>query len=96
MHPADARAERHDRVDEEVERDQDVSRNVDLDEGVVQAVGVDLRRADRDEHVDGVESAEDDQCEAGLAVGKFGDVEQMIDVMGSAGIVPRDRALGSR
>jgi hypothetical protein len=81
MHAPGARPQRHDRVDEEVQRDQDVAGDIDLDEGVIQAIGVDLRRANRDEHVDGIERAEDDQGEPGLAVGKFGDVEQVIDMI---------------
>ena len=53
---------------------------------MVQAVGIDLRRADRDEHVDGIERAEDDQREPRLPIGQLGDVEQMIDMIGQRAV----------
>ncbi len=86
MHPPRARPQRHNRVDEEVERENHISGDIDLDEGVIQAIDVDLWGADGDEHVDRVQRAEDDEREPRLAIGQLGDVEQVIDVIGERAI----------
>jgi hypothetical protein len=69
-----------------VQRDQDVSGDVGLEQRRTQPVRAELGRTDRDQHVDGVQCAENDERESRLAIRQFRDVEQMIDVIGQRAV----------